>query len=203
MGRTKHLNPMKHVNWPIVKKLEKLSYNFDSTTHFNPQNYCTKVDERLQNYKTSRHQKYVANYHIVWVTRGRCKIFFKEIRILLKQFIEEETKKHSNWDIYACEVMPEHIHMFVSLDHLTVPAQFVGIVRNTIMKKIQELFPILTEALGEEIFSRSFYSGTIGNVTGLGLLSYINKQWESEKSKRYYETKAYLEKQNMNLTQFF
>ena len=58
MGRTKHKNPMKNVNWPIVRKLEKLSYNFDSTTHFNHKTYCTKVDEKLQNYKTSRHQKY-------------------------------------------------------------------------------------------------------------------------------------------------
>ena len=83
---------------------------------------------------------------------------FKEVRELLKQFIEEEIKKHSNWDVYACEVMPEHIHLFVSLDHLTVPAQFVGIVKKTVMMKIQKLFPILKQALGEELFSRSFYS---------------------------------------------
>ena len=203
MGRLKHKNAMKNVNWPIGKKLEKLSYKLNLEIHFNPNKYCKNVDTQLQNYKTSRHQKYVANYHIVWVTRGRCKIFFEEVRKLLKNFIEEETKKHSNWEIYACEVMSEHIHMFVSLDHLTVPAQFVGIIRKTIMLKIQELFPILKEALGKELFNRSFYSGTIGNVTGLGLLSYINKQWESEKSKRWYETKKYLEKQNMRLTDFF
>jgi putative transposase len=112
-------------------------------------------------------------------------------------------KKHSNWDVYACEVMPEHIHMFISLDHLTVPAQFVGIVRKTVMKKIQELFQILEKALGEKLFNRSFYSGTIGNVTGLEFLSYINRQLHSEKSKRYYEAKMYLENQNISLTQFF
>ena len=100
------------------------------------------------------YQKYVANYHIVWVTKGRCKIFF-----------EEETKKHSNCEIYAYEIMSEHIHMFVSLDHLTVPTQFVGIIRKIIMLKIQKLFSILKEALDKELFNRSFYSGTIGNVT--------------------------------------
>jgi len=176
MANTKRKNHMKKVNWNIIRKLEKLSYNLDSTIHFNPEKYCSKVDKKLQNYKTSRHQKYVANYHIVWVVRGRCKILFKEVRELLKQFIIEEKIGHSNWDIYACEVMPEHIHMFVSLDHLTIPAQFVGIVRQTIMKKIQLLFPILKEAVGKQLFSRSFYSRTIGNVTGLGLLSHINKQ---------------------------
>ena len=68
--------------------------------------------------------------------------------------------------------MPEHIHMFISLDYLTVPAQFVGIIRKTTTLKIQKIFPILEKALGKELFNRSFYSGTIGNVTGLGLLSY-------------------------------
>lgn len=194
---------MKNVFWPVVRKLEKLSHNLDSNTHFNPQKYCSKVDEKLQNYKTSRRQKYVANYHIVWVTRGRCSVLFKEVRELLKQFIEDETRKHSNWDVYACEVMSNHIHMFVSLDHLTVPAQFVGIVRRTVMEKIQELFPVLKKALGEELFSRSFYSGTIGNVTGIGLLNYINRQWEDDKNERYLRTKKYLEKQNLSLTQFF
>jgi len=203
MARRKHKNAMKKANWTIIRKLEKKSYDVESTIHFNPEKYCTKVDEKLQNYKTSRHQKYVQNFHIVWVTRGRCKVMFEEVRKLLKQFIEEETKKHSNWDVYACEVMPEHIHMFVSLDHLTIPAQFVGIVRKTIMIRIQELFPILKKALGDELFSRSFYSGTIGNVTGVSLLSYINRQWESEKSKRYWETKKYLENRNLKLTDFF
>lgn len=193
---------MKKANWAVIRKLEKKSLEMDSQIHFNPEKYCSKVDEKLQNYKSSRHQKYVQNFHIVWVTRGRCKILFKEVRELLKKFIEEETKKHSNWEVYACEVMPEHIHMFVSLDHLTIPAQFVGIVRKTIMKKIQKLFPILKEALGEELFSRSFYSGTIGNVTGISLLSYINKQWESEKTKRYWETKQYLDSKNLKVTDF-
>ena len=202
MGRQRHKNPMKRVNWPIVKKLEKLSYNFDSTVHFNPQKYCSNVDEKLQNYKTSRHQKYVANHHIVWVIRGRCKVLFNDIRILLKQFIEEETKKHSNWEIYACEVLSDHIHIFVTLDHITIPARFVNVVRRNVMLKIQELFPILEKALGKELFSRSFYSGTIGNVTGISLLAYINKQWESEKIERYWETKKYLENQNLNLLDF-
>ncbi len=185
------------------KIIRKKSYNLDSTIHFNPQKYCSKVDEKLQQYKTSRHQKYVANYHIVFVTRRKCKVLFKEVREVLKNLIREETKKHSNWDLYAYEVMPEHIHMFISLSPLTVPEQFVEIIKKTVMNKIQELFPILKKTLGVELFSRSFYSGTIGNVTGISLLSYINRQWESEKSKRYWETKKFLKRKNMIITDFF
>ncbi len=98
--------------------------------------------------------------------------------------------------------MPEHIHLFVSLDHRSIPAVYVGKIRDDITKRIIELFPVLEKALGKELFSRSFYAGIIGNVTGLELLAYINRQWGSEKSKRFFETKKYLSKQKVDLTQY-
>ena len=194
---------MKNVNWTIVRQLERRSYEIDSSKHFNPQNYCSNIDKKLQKYKSSRHQKYVANFHIVFVTRGRCKILFKEVREVLKDFLISETCRYNNWEVYACEVMPEHIHLFVSLDNLTHPYKYVGIVRGVVMEKIIRCFPILKDALGENVFSRSFYWGTIGNVTGLKLLNYIYGQWEKEKSKRYYETKQYLESLNRSLKDYF
>jgi putative transposase len=194
---------MKNVDWKIVNYLRKLSLDIDSTIHFNPEKYCSNIDIKIQSYKTSRHQKYMANYHIVFVTRGRCKVFFKEVRDLIKYFIEIEFEKYDKWDLLACEVMPEHIHMFISLDNVHHPYQFVGKIRNAINENIQKAFPILNKALGNQIFNRSFYWGTIGNVTGVGVLKYISKQWENSNKERYYKTKQYLEKKNMNLTQFF
>ena len=198
----KHKNPMKNVNWTVVRLLEKKSYKFDSEKHFNPETYCKNIDIKLQKYKSSRHQKYIANFHIVFVTRGRCQILFKEVRDLLNQFIREETESHENWSIYACEVMNNHIHLFVSLDNTTHPYQYVGIVRNQVANKIKICFPILEKALGKQIFSRSFYWGTIGNVTGLGLLNYIHKQWEGQKATDYFKIKKYLESKNRKLTDF-
>ena len=202
MGRQKHKNAMKKANWTIIRKLEKKSYDVESTIHFNPQKYCTQVDEKLQNYKTSRHQKYVQNFHIVWVTRGRCKIMFKEVRLLAKNFIESQSEIE-NCQILACEVMPEHIHIFVSLRHNLHPAQFVGLIRGELTTFLHKCFPILIKALGEKLFSRSFYSGTIGNVTGIGVLRYIHQQWKNYEKENYWQTKAFLEKKNSSLKEFF
>ena len=49
---------MKYVDWKIVRFLEKKSYKVDETIHFNPEKYCSKIDEKLQRYKTSRRAKF-------------------------------------------------------------------------------------------------------------------------------------------------
>lgn len=194
---------MKNVDWKLVKFLEKKALDVDPTIHFNPEKYSKNIDIKLQSYKTSRHQKYMANFHIVWTIRGRCKILFKEARTIMKEFIEQEIEKQENWQLLTCEVMPEHIHMFVSLNNVTHPYQFVGIVRKNVAKKMITCFPIIERALGKTFFNRSFYWGTIGNVTGVGVLNYIHKQWKEFSQEQYYRTKEYLNKKNKSLKQFF
>ena len=193
---------MKRVNWKIVKYLEKLSYDVDDSEHFNPQKYCSNIDEKLQQYKTARRCKFVENRHVVFVTRGRTKVLFKETRILLAQFLKEEIEKN-NFEVYAIEVMNNHIHLFVGIKHTISTACFVGKMRKKVMYKIQNCFPILIKALGEELFSHSFYSGTIGNVTGISVLNYISRQWEDEKKKKYFEFRKNDELKNLKLTSFF
>lgn len=195
-------NPMKRVNWKVVRYLEKLSYNVNSNEHFNPQKYCSNIDEKLQQYKTSRRSKFVANFHIVFVTRGRVGILFKEVKLLLEQFLREEIEKNG-WDVYAIEVMNNHIHLFVSLDSKTTVPRFVGKVRRNVMNKVILCFPILKKALGDELFSHSYYFGTIGNVTGISLMKYISNQWEDEKKKEYYKFKKNDELKNSKLSSFF
>ena len=198
----KSKNPMKRANWKVIKFLEKKSYDVDSSEHFNPQKYCSNIDDKLQQYKTSRRSKFVANYHIVFVTRGRVKILFKEVRLLLNQFIREEIESNG-WDVYAIEVMSDHIHLFVSLDNKVSIPYFVGKIRRRIKERIISCFPILEKALGEELFSNSYYSGTIGNVTGYSLMNYISRQWEDEKRERFYEFRKNDEMKNSKLTSFF
>ena len=198
----KSKNPMKRANWKIIRLLEKKSYDVDSNEHFNPQKYCSNIDEKLQQYKTSRRSKFVANFHIVFVTRGRVKILFKEVRLLLNQFIKEEIESNG-WDVYAIEVMSDHIHLFVSLDNKVSVPQFVGKIRGRAKERILSSFPILEKALSKELFSHSYYSGTIGNVTGYSLMNYISKQWEEERKERFYEFKKNDEKKNSKLTSFF
>ena len=70
-----------------------IRYNFYSKNSFNPQKYCSNIDTKLQTYKTTRRCKFVENRHIVFVTRGRTKVLFKEVRILINQFLREQDQE--------------------------------------------------------------------------------------------------------------
>lgn len=195
---------MKYVDWKIVRFLEKKSKEIDETIHFNPEKYCKKIDEKLQVYKSSRRAKFIANYHFVFVTKGRCSVLFKEVRNLIEEQVPIIAKKYG-WDILAIEVLPNHMHLFVTLDQKTPPCKYVHCVRTTLQNWLYELVPILKRALQKELFSRSYYFGTVGNVTALGVLKYIKEQWKEHKySKSKYENSLdYLSRKNMNLTNFF
>ena len=177
MGRKKHKNPMKNVDWKIVRFLEKRALDIEPTTHFNPEKYCSNIETKLQRYKTSRHAKFMMNCHIVFVTKGRCKILFKEVREVIRNYLPQIVKENK-WDIFACEVMPEHIHMFVSLDNVTDFRKYVQMIRQKLEDFIVNLFPILRKALQKELFSRSYFGGSIGNVSSLTVFGYIRSQWK-------------------------
>ena len=124
---------MKHVDWKTVRFLEKRALDIDHATHFNPQKYCSDIETKLQTYKTSRRAKFMMNVHVVFVTKGRCKVLFKEVRKLISQYLPEFVKENG-WDMFACEVMPEHIHMFVSVDNVTDLRKYVQMIRKRLEK---------------------------------------------------------------------
>ena len=200
MARPKHKNPLKYVNWKIVRFLEKQSYNLDSTRHFNPKEYCTKIDERLTQLKKFRRCVCLANYHFVFVTKGRCRVFFPECRTLVKIKIEQICREF-NFDVLALEVMPEHIHLFVSLNQKIAPCKFWHLIRYNLQIFLYETCPILQKALSRDILQRSYYFGTIGNVTGFGILKYVSRQWEEFDRERYFFSKKYF--QTKSLKEYF
>src|SRR3989344_3596103 len=106
-------NAMRNVNWKVVKMLEKRALDIDPTKHFNPWKYCEELEEKMQQFRSTRHCKYMLNFHIVWCPRGRVKILFHEVRVLLRIVIEAICKEN-NWIALAIEPMPDHIHLFVS-----------------------------------------------------------------------------------------
>ena len=195
---------MKNVNWKIVRFLEKRALDIDPATHFNPEKYCSNIETKLQHYKTSRRAKFMMNCHIVFVTKGRCKLLFKEVRDTIANYLPQMVKKQK-WEMFACEVMPEHIHMFVSLDNVTDLRRYVQMIRKKHEDFIVRLFPILRKALTKELFSRSYFGGSIGNVSSLTVFGYIKNQWKDYAcyAEKYKKAKGLETSRQKTLNTFF
>lgn len=179
-------NAMRNVWWAIVRQLEALALDIDPQQHFNPWKYCADIEEKMQQMRSTRHCKYMLNYHIVWCPRGRVKVLFYEARILLRSWIQQIADAY-DWTALAVEVMPDHVHLFLSTKD---DREFVlGVLKGTTSSLLQQCFPVYREALGNYFWSSSYFISSVGNVSGKKILQYIAKQW-----KEYFpETYALLE----------
>jgi putative transposase len=127
-----------------------------------------------QRYKISAGCVYNINYDIVWCPKYRKPVLIddvaKDLDILLKQKASQVDMK-----IEALEIMPDHVHLFVS-SIPTLPIHYIvqqlkGFASHELRGKYEHLRKKLPT-----LWSRSYYAGTIGSVSDTVVKNYIANQ---------------------------
>jgi len=124
--------------------------------------------------KSTRHAKFLLNYHFVWIPKYRKSILNSpEIKEIISDTIKELSEKHK-FDILALEVMPDHIHLFVSALPEYSPSKLMNIIKGTTAKRISKRFPDLN--IKGSVWTRAYFVVTAGNVSSETIRHYIDKQ---------------------------
>jgi len=71
---------------------------------------------------------YNINYHFVWSTKYRRKVLFPPVGETLKGAITALCMEHG-YELLALEVMPDHVHVFLSAPPKTAPAVIAKIFK--------------------------------------------------------------------------
>ncbi|MGF7396252.1 IS200/IS605 family transposase (plasmid) [Thermoanaerobacterium thermosaccharolyticum] len=130
-------------------------------------------------YKTTRHAKFLINYHFVWIPKYRRKILDDpKIVDLIKNTITELSEKY-NYEILAMEIMPDHIHLQISAIPQYSPAELMNKIKGITGFRIARQFPEL-KARGK-IWTNSYFCATTGNVSTDMIKKYIEEQWSKIK----------------------
>ena len=124
-------------------------------------------------YKHSKNKVFLINYHLIWCPKRRKKVLVGEIKTRLEQIINEVAKE-KNIEILALEVMPDHLHLFVSshpniLVHNLIKA-FKGRSSNILRKEYPELLKL------PSLWTHSYFISTAGNVSSKTIKKYIEAQ---------------------------
>lgn len=124
-------------------------------------------------YKHSRNKVFLINYHLIWCPKRRKKVLVGDIKIRLEQIINEVAKE-KNVEILALEIMPDHLHLFVSshpniLIHNLIKA-FKGRSSNLLRKEYPELLKL------PSLWTHSYFVSTAGNVSSKTIKKYIQEQ---------------------------
>ena len=197
--RFSNFNRMKNVNWAVVRALEARALDIDPKIHFNPWKYCEDIEERMKQVCSTANCKYLLNFHIVWCPRGRVKILHYEARMKLREWIAQicEEKK---WTLLALEAMPDHVHMFLSTKDFR--PEVLGTIKGRTSSLLAKTFPEFKQAVGEHIWSGSYYISSVGNVSGVKVLQYITKQWKEYFPQTYTLLQAALTEGQKKLSEY-
>ncbi|AAK41701.1 IS200/IS605 family transposase [Saccharolobus solfataricus] len=126
--------------------------------------------------KSTRHTKYLCNYHFVWIPKHRRNTLVNEIAEYTKEVLKSIAEE-LGCEIIALEVMPDHIHLFVNCPPRYAPSYLANYFKGKSARLILKKFPQLNKG---KLWTRSYFVATAGNVSSEVIKKYIEEQWRKE-----------------------
>jgi len=127
--------------------------------------------------KAISHVKYHIWYHIVFCPKYRKPVLVDEIEIELRKLVAEICVTE-NWEAKAIEIMPDHVHLFVSAPPTVSPTEIVLRIKSITAITLFYKFPTLKKRSfwGSGLWSKGYYVGTAGEVSAKTIQKYIENQ---------------------------
>jgi putative transposase len=113
-------------------------------------------------------------YHIVWCPKYRLPVLVKPVDVRLKALLRTVAKERG-LVLHTVEVMPDHVHLFVEADPTLCVAEIVNRLKGRTSHDLRQEFSHLRTRL-PTLWSRSYYAGTVGNVSAPVIRKYIESQ---------------------------
>ncbi len=129
----------------------------------------------MDKHKATRHATYFINYHIVWIPKYRRRILTGEIALVVEESLRTAARE-KGWEIIALEVMPDHVHLFVSAPPRYAPAEIAKAFKGWSARRVLLAFPDLARKSGRgTLWAPSYYVGTAGNISAETIRRYIEE----------------------------
>ena len=139
------------------------------------------VNSELKKFSHSKGQNW---YHIVLVPKGRFPVFqWKVIKDIADMALEWVCKNH-NIDLFAKEVMQDHVQLFVSCPPDYSVRRLFQVLKGGSSYFIRKEYPSLKKY--KHLWSRGTMYRSIGNVNSETIRHYIDKsnQWSRTKQRK-------------------
>lgn len=131
--------------------------------------------------KKTKHSVYNLNYHIIFVTKYRHNVITDKVEEFVKAKLEELCILYG-WELISMELMPDHIHIFVSAEPKIAPLAIASTLKSILTVEVFRQFPKLKKKYfwGSGLFSRGCYYGSAGTVSAASIKKYIEEQKQNE-----------------------
>ena len=112
--------------------------------------------------KTLNHSKWECKYHVVFIPKYRRKSLYKELRGDLGQVFRELARR-KGCEIEEGHVMPDHIHMMISIPPKYAVSQVIGYIKGKSAIHIARTYQNRKRNfVGENFWARGYFVSTVG-----------------------------------------
>lgn len=132
-------------------------------------------------YKSANHYIWACDYHVIFCTKYRKQILTSAIQNRLKQLIIEKQEAY-NYTLTALEIMPEHVHILMSVEPKYSVTKIVGKIKGYSSYVLRREFFGLKRL--RALWTSSKFVASTGGVTLDALKEYV----EGQKYKEYTQT---------------
>ena len=131
----------------------------------------------MNEYKSLSHCKYLVQYHLVWCPKFRFNVLKGNVEEALKRILAEICTKYE-YEIFELEVMPDHVHVFVSAKPTIAPTDIVRTLKSITAIQLFKEFPALKKFYSRcgSLWSKGYFVSTIGKVSAETIQRYIQEQ---------------------------
>ena len=121
------------------------------------------------------HSKWECKYHVVWIPKCRRKKLFGELRKELGQVLRELARQKES-EIIEGHLLPDHVHMLISIPPKHPVAQVVGYIKGKSAIWIARTYGGRQRNFtGEHFWARGYYVSTVGRDEAV-IRAYIQQQ---------------------------
>ncbi|MBT9142802.1 MAG: hypothetical protein DDT29_01198 [Dehalococcoidia bacterium] len=126
--------------------------------------------------RRGRNSVYQIAYHVVWCTKYRKPVLTSDVAAALKELLLK-IAEDGGFTIEKLEVMPDHVHLFITAGPTHLPADMVKSLKGVSARFLFKKRPQLKQCLwGGHLWNPSYYLATVGSISEDAVRKYIENQ---------------------------
>ena len=130
----------------------------------------------MSKYIHARTAVYNVGYHMVWSTKYRKPVLVGEVEQSLKD-IMIGVASDNDFTLREMEVMPDHVHVFVSAHPKYSPSGIYKLLKGVSGRNLFRLHPSIKKSLwGGALWNPSTFTEAVGHISESTVIQYIRGQ---------------------------
>ena len=117
---------------------------------------------------------YKNQFHVIFCPKYRRPVLVDGVDVRLKEILLEKAAE-LDVRILSMEIMPDHVHLFISFDPRLMLHKIIKILKGASARILREEFPSLKSRL-PSMWTRSYFSCSVGHIGEAAVRRYIEEQ---------------------------